>query len=141
MKILNRNNKISPQFKFPELFGVICVLFFTTFLIFESKEVGSQIFNSNLKSTQNKHFQGSKSSNQANILFAFDSIEESEPTDESSEDEIIEGGFQLYLTPEFLHNNLKCSFANFSQSLQKRTTIPFFLLHHSWKIPSVYTVS
>ncbi|MES2794678.1 MAG: hypothetical protein V4683_01865 [Bacteroidota bacterium] len=136
MKILNRNIKISPKFKFFEFLGVFCALVFTTSLFLgNGYKAAIHQTNSNPSNTQNKHFQDSRSTSKANILFAFDSIEESEPTDESSEDEIIESGFSHYFTTIFLHNNLKSSFANFSQSLQKRTKIPFFLLHHSLKIP------
>ncbi|GAB3505958.1 hypothetical protein GCM10027442_09690 [Emticicia fontis] len=68
------------------------------------------------------------------LLSILSSGEEVDPTDESTGDDTIESEFPLHIS-YFNYNFLESSFINFNLSLQKRITIPFFLLHHSWKIP------
>ena len=140
MKILNRNIKISQPF---QLLWIACGLFFITSIFVkggnynsENEKISSSFFKANQQTSQNNFFQDWRSPLQNNLLSIFFSEEESEPTDESTEDKSIESDFSLYI-PFLKYNFLKSSFANFNLSLQKRITIPFFLLHHSWKIPSI----
>lgn len=137
MKILNRNIKISQSL---HSMWIFCGLFLLTSIFVkgssfkvEKEEIKSSSFKSTQQHTNGYVFQDCSSTLPFDFLSIFNS--ESEPTDESTEEETIESDF--YLIHYFKHNFLKSSFANFNLSLQKRTTIPFFLLHHSLKIPFI----
>jgi len=122
-------------------FGMFCGVFLISAALIkgdnfnsDNERINSSFFSSNQESSLNKFFQESGATLPDNLLLIFSSIEESEPTDESGEEDAIEGHFPLHIL-SFNHNFLKCSFVSFSLSFQKRITIPFFLLHHSLKIP------
>lgn len=139
MKISNRNIKLRLPFK---ILWIFCGLFMLTSILVkgsnsnsEKEEKISATFNANQENSNKSFFQDSRPTIPYNFLSIFSSIEESEPTDESTE-ENIESDFPLHL-PAFNHNFLKSSFASFNLSFQKRINIPFFLLHHSWKIPFI----
>ncbi len=140
MKTLNRNIKISQPF---QLLWVFCGLFLITSIFLKSssfysekEEVKTSSFKVNQQHTNNSFFQDWESDLPYGFLSIFSSVEESEPTDESTGEETIESDFPSN-TSSFNHSFLKSSFANFNLSFQKRINIPFFLLHHSWKIPFI----
>ncbi len=140
MKILNRNIKISQPL---QLLWIFCGLFLLTSIFVkgsnstsEKEEITSATFKVNQHNNNNSFFQDWRSTLPYDFLSLFSAVEESEPTDESTGEETVESDFSLHL-PSFNHNFLKSSFANFNLSFQRRITIPFFLLHHSWKIPFI----
>jgi len=140
MKISNRNIKISQPV---QLFWIFCGLFLLTSIFvkgsnynFEKEKITSSFFKGNLHNTNNTVFQDWRSNLPNDFLYLFSSVEETEPTDENTKEDTIENDFPLHL-PSFNHNFLKSSFASFNLSFQRRITIPFFLLHHSWKIPFI----
>jgi hypothetical protein len=140
MKISNRNIKLRLPFK---ILWIFCGLFMLTSILVkgsnsnpEKQEKTSATFKVNQHHNNNSFFQDWRSTLPYNFLSIFSSAEESEPTDENTGEETDETDFPLHL-PAFNHNFLKSSFANFNLSFQKRINIPFFLLHHSWKIPFI----
>ncbi len=103
----------------------------------EKQRINSYGYKVNQHNTHNKFIQSSRSIHQLISLLALELLEESETNDENTEDDIVESCFQLRASISFDYTILESSFANFNLSLQKRTSIPLFLLHHSWRIPSV----
>lgn len=137
MKSMNKNMRTIRAFKFHELLWVFCVLFSTTFVFLGSNKFKSEVqksnrygFNVNQDNTPDKLIQSSRPARLHSSLLEFELVEESEPTD----DDTVAGDYPVSPTP-FGHVVLKASFEIFGLSLQKRTLIPLFLLHHSWKIP------
>ena len=140
MKILNRNSRISQPFR---LFGMVCSLFLITSIFVkgsssnaENEKTNSSFFKAYQENNQNIIFQDWESTLPYDFLSILSAEEEVDPTDESTEEDVVENGFPLYIS-RFNYSLLESSFINFSLSLQKRITIPFFLLHHSWKIPFI----
>ncbi len=136
MNLLIKNIKLSKVFKSNELLWLFCVLFSTAFVFFGNN-------NSKFEKQQNRFVTVNKShthhglgtTRPVNSLSAFDFIEESETTDDSNEDDIIEGHYSLNMLNFFTHSISGNSSVSGSLSLSKRVFIPLFLLHHSWKIP------
>ncbi|RYU95203.1 hypothetical protein [Emticicia agri] len=144
MKILNRNSIVSPLF---QLFGMVCGLFLITSIFVEgssytseNERINSSSFSTSHEHTGNIIFQDWESTLPYDFLSILSAGEEVDSSDESSEDDSTESGFPLHIS-RFNFNFLESSFINFNLSLQKRITIPFFLLHHSWKIPFSQLVS
>ena len=144
MKILSKNITTSRTFKFYEWPWVFCILLISisTLLGNNSLKPAKQRINSygykvNQHNTHNNLIQNSRPIHQFNPLLVLELLEESETNDENTEDDIVESCFQLRASISFDYTILESSFANFNLSLQKRTSIPLFLLHHSWRIPSV----
>jgi len=140
MKILNRNSRISQPFR---LFGMVCGLFLITsiFVKGSSSNTGNENLNisfikANQLDAQNIIFQDWESTIPCDFLSILSVEEEVDPTDESTGDDATESAFPLRIF-YFNYNFLESSFVSFNLSLQKRITIPFFLLHHSWKIPFI----
>lgn len=145
MKILSKNITTSRTFKFYEWPWVFCILLISisTLLGNNSLKPAKQRINSygykvNQHNTHNNLIQNSRPIHQFNPLLVLELLEESETNDENTEDDIVESCFQLRASISFDYTILESSFANFNLSLQKRTSIPLFLLHHSWRIPSVW---
>lgn len=144
MKILNRNIRISQPFR---LFGMICCLFLITSIFVkgsssntENEKTNSSFFKADQENSQNIIFQDWESTLPYDFLSILTVEEEVDPTDESTGDDATESTFPLRIF-YFNYNFLESSFVSFNLSLQKRITIPFFLLHHSWKIPFIQLVS
>jgi len=143
MKILKRNIRTNQQFKFNELLLIFNILLLITSIFskgidfkFEKEKANSCNIHVNQSNIQNKLFQVSSTNHEYKFLLIFFSPEVSETNDDDqNEKKVIESGTPLFLLPSLKYNTLISSFANFSLSLQKRINIPFFLLHHSWKIP------
>jgi hypothetical protein len=138
MKIFTRNIKIIQPF---QLFGMVCGLFLISSIFVkgsssntENEKLNSSFFKASQQNTTNRLFQDWDSTLPYDFLLILSAEEESDPTDESTEEKAIESGFPLHIS-RFNYNFLESSFVSFNLSLQKRITIPFFLLHHSWKIP------
>lgn len=138
MKILNRNIRISQPFR---LFGMVCGLFLITSIFVkgsssntENEKLNTSFIKVNQLNTQSIIFQDWESTIPYDFLSILSAEEEVDPTDESTGDESSESTFPLHIS-YFNCNFLESSFVSFNLSLQKRITIPFFLLHHSWKIP------
>ncbi len=137
MKTLNRNSRISKAFR---LFGMVSCLFLICSVFVkgsssnaENEKTNSYFFKADHQNSLNIIFQDWESTTPSDFLSIL-SAEEVDPTDESTEEKAVESGFPLHIS-RFNYNFLDSSFVNFNLSLQKRITIPFFLLHHSWKIP------
>lgn len=137
MKTLNRNSRISKAFR---LFGMVSCLFLISSIFVkgsssnaENEKINSSFFKADQENSRNIIFQDWESTAPSDFLSII-SAEEVDPTDESTEEKAVESGFPLHIS-RFNYNFLDSSFINFNLSLQKRITIPFFLLHHSWKIP------
>lgn len=144
MKILTRNIRLSQPLR---LFGMVCGLFLVTSIFvqgssftIENEKLNNSFFKANQQSANTRLFQGWGSTLPNDFLSILSVGEEADPTDESTEEKVAEGGFPLHIFC-FNYIFLESSFINFNLSLQKRITIPFFLLHHSWKIPFIYPVS
>ena len=138
MKILTRNIRLSQLFR---LFGMVCGLFLVTSIFVkgsssntENERLNISFIKANQLTSQSVIFQDWESTIPCDLLSVLSAEEEVDPTDESTGDDTTEGVFPLHIS-YFNYNFLESSFVNFSLSLQKRITIPFFLLHHSWKIP------
>ncbi len=141
MKVLNRNIKINGQFKFYELLCIFYILFSMNSLFVDGSDFRVEKENTNTcltkvnqNDTHKKFFQATGVNLHHNFLLIFNSEEKFEPSDETSEEKISEREFPLFTISSFNYNTLLSSFANFSLSLQRRITIPFYLLHHSLKI-------
>lgn len=137
---MNRNIKISQPFTVLRIF---CGFFLITSIFvkgstfyFEKTEIKSPSFKANQQNTNNSVFHDWRSSLPYDFLLILSFAEESEPTNESTGEKTVESDFPLH-TLSFNHSFSESSFAIFNLSIQKRIHIPFFLLHHSWKIPSV----
>ncbi len=140
MKILNRNIRLSQPFL---LFGMVCGLFLITSIFVkgsssnaENEKLSISFIKANQLNAQNIIFQDWESTTPCDFLSILSVEEEVDPTDESTDDDTTESAFPLHIF-YLNYNFLESSFINFSLSLQKRITIPFFLLHHSWKIPFI----
>ncbi|RFS17464.1 hypothetical protein [Emticicia sp. C21] len=138
MKILTGNIRLSQPFR---LFGMVCGLFLVTsiFVKGNSSNTGNERLNisfikANQLNSQSIIFQDWESTLPCDFLSILSAEEEVDPTDESTGDESSESDFPLHIS-YFNYNFVESSFVSFNLSLQKRITIPFFLLHHSWKIP------
>lgn len=149
MKILSKNITPSQTFKFHEWPWIFCILLLSISTLLgnnslkpEKQRINSYGYKVNQHNTHNKFIQSSRPIHQFNPLLVLELLEESETNDENTEDDIVESCFQLRASISFDYtilesSFLESSFANFNLSLQKRTAIPLFLLHHSWRIPSV----
>lgn len=140
MRTLSKNIRISRPFL---LLGMVYGLFLLTSFfvkasssITENEKLITSYVKANQQHTGNTIFQDWESTLPFDFLSVLSAGEEVDPTDESSDDKTAEGGFPLHIS-FFNYNFLESSFINFNLSLQKRITIPFFLLHHSWKIPFI----
>lgn len=136
MNLSNTNIKISQRFRFYESSWVFCVLLLTISIL-STKGVNTFFTITSQYNADNAFIQASKRAHQSTFLFAFELVEEVETSDENIKGHTTEGAYLLYTSTYFSHPILKSSFANFTLSLQKRISIPLFLLHHSWRIPSV----
>ena len=140
-KISSKNIKTAQPFKFFEwllAFGIL--LSITSFSFentdFESKnQQDSYRLKVSQENTPDTFIQNSGPTRQADVLLEFELVEESETTDDSTEDDIVEGDCPVVIPTRFGFITLESSFQILALSLQKRTLIPLFLLHHSWKIP------
>ena len=137
MKFLIKDIKLSQVFKSNELLWTFCILFSTASVFFGNNNfVFEKQYDSSgltVNKTRTHHDLGTTCP--ANSLSAFDFIEESETTDDSNEDDIIEGHYSPDTLTFFTCNIPENSLVSGSLSLSKRVFIPLFLLHHSWKIP------
>lgn len=138
MKIMTRNIRISQLLK---IFGIFCGLFLITSVFVKGSSANTEkIPGVSVSINQDNTGDCVSQDREADLPYDFLSIlsagEEADPTDESTGDENAESAFPLHIS-YFNYNFLESSFVNFNLSLQKRITIPFFLLHHSWKIPFV----
>lgn len=138
MKILNRNIKISRTLK---ISGIFCSLFLIASIFvkgssasYEHERLNSSFVKASQYNNSSIIFQDWESTIPCDFLSILSVEEEVDPTDESTGDDTTESAFPLHIF-YFNYNFLESSFVNFNLSLQKRITIPFFLLHHSWKIP------
>lgn len=138
MKTFNRNSTISWAFL---LLGMFCGLLLITSVFIKGntlnsgdERISNSFFASNQENSLNKLFQEPGATLPDNILLIFGSIEESEQTDDTAGEDTINSSLPLH-TLSLSHNFFKSSFVSFSLSFHKRITIPFFLLHHSLKIP------
>ena len=144
MKTMNINSMISQAFK---VLGILCGLFFISSIFFqgssfpaENERLNDFSFSASQQHTTSIIFQDWESTLPYDFLSILSAGEEVDSSDEDSEDDSTESGFPLHIS-RFNFNFLESSFINFNLSLQKRITIPFFLLHHSWKIPFGQVVS
>ncbi len=137
MNLLIKNIKTSQAFKFKELLWVFCVLFSTASILLRNTDFKFEKQQDNLGFKLNKNYshQNFKTTLPANPLSDFDFIEESETTDDSNEDDIIEGHYSPNTQTFFTYNISQNSSVSYSLYLHKRVFILLFLLHHSWKIP------
>lgn len=138
MKIMTRNIRISQLLK---IFGIFCGLFLITSVFVKGSSSNAEkipgfSFYVNQDNIGNCISQDWEATLPYDFLSILSAGEEADPTDESTGDENTEGDFPLHIS-YFNYNFLESSFINFNLSLQKRITIPFFLLHHSWKIPFI----
>jgi hypothetical protein len=136
MKIMNRNIRISQLHK---ILWIFCGLFLITSIFVKGSSADSEkiqgfSFSTSQHNTTNSVSQDWETNFPCDFLSILIAEEEVDPTDESTGDETIESAFPLHIF-HFNYNFLESSFINFNLSLQKRISIPFFLLHHSWKIP------
>lgn len=137
MNLLNKNIKLNQAFKLNELLWIFCVLFSTASIFLGNNNFKSEKQQDSFSLTVNKshtHYDLG-TTRPTNPLSAFDFIEESETTDDSDEDDLIEDHYSLNTLTFLTYNNAKNSSVNGSLSLSKRVFIPLFILHHSWKIP------
>ncbi len=137
MNRLNKHIKISQAFKSNELLWIFCVLFSTASIFLGSNNFKFEKQHDSSGLTVNKihtHYD-LNTTRPTNPLSAFDFIEESETTDDSNEDDIIEGHCLPNTLTSLNHNISENSSVNYSLSLSKRVFIPLFILYHSWKIP------
>ena len=144
MKTLSRNSIISQAFK---VLGILCGVFFISSIFVkgssfnaENEILKSSSFSASQHHSANIIFQDWESTLPYDFLSILSVGEEVDPTDESTGDDSVESGFPLHIS-RFNYNFVESSFINFNLSLQKRIRIPFFLLHHSWKIPFIKSVS
>ncbi|MBA4850292.1 hypothetical protein [Emticicia sp. BO119] len=135
---MNRNIGMGQPYK---MFGIFCGLFLITSIFVkgstsnaENEKRNSFFLKANQQTTNNIIFQDWESTIPYDFLSILSSGEEVDPTDETTEEKTSESGFPLLIS-RFYYDFIESSFINFNLSLQKRITIPFFLLHHSWKIP------
>lgn len=137
MNLIIKNIKLNKAFKSNELLWIFCVLFSTASIFFGNNnfkfEKQQDSFGLTVNKSRTHHDLGT--TRPTNPLSAFDFIEESETTDYSNEDDIIEEHYSLNTLTFFTYNISKNSSVSGSLSLCKRVFIPLFLLHHSWKIP------
>ena len=137
MNLIIKNIKLNKAFKSNELLWIFCVLFSTASIFFGNNnfkfEKQQDSFGLTVNKSRTHHDLGT--TRPTNPLSAFDFIEESETTDDSNEDDIIEGHYSLNTLTFFTYNIFENSSVSGSLSLSKRVFIPLFLLHHSWKIP------
>lgn len=145
MKILNKNIDINRRFNIFELPSLFCILLIG-FFVFSQKHNSSYGIQkaetySIVSNQHNADFAFLSPASPAtsdylpNYLF-FSSLEE-ESKFEDSEEETLAIGHSLQLATFFNYNVLLVSFSRFSEFLQKRTIVPYFILHHSLKIPSL----
>ena len=144
MKTLSINSIISQAFK---VLAILCGLFVISSIFVqgsnnttENERLNSSSFRASQQHNGNIIFQDWESTLPYDFLSILSVGEEVDPTDESSGDDSTESGFPLHIS-RFNYNFIESSFINFNLSLQKRIRIPFFLLHHSWKIPFIKSVS
>lgn len=137
MNLLNKYIKLSQAFKSNELLLVFCVLFSTASIFLGNNNFKPEKQQDSFGLTVNKshtHYNFG-TTRPTNPLSAFDFIEESETTDDSNEDDIIEGDYSPNTQTFFTYNNAENSSVSYHLSHSKRVFIPLFLLYHSWKIP------
>jgi len=139
MNLLIKNIKLSQVFKSNELLWIFCVLFLAASFFFGNNNFKFEKQQDSFGFTVNKshtHYDLG-TTRPTNPLSAFYFIEESETTDtdDSNEDDIIEGHYSSNTLTFLTHNISKNSSVSGSLSPSKRVFIPLFLLHHSWKIP------
>jgi hypothetical protein len=122
---------------------MVCGLFLITSIFVkgsssntENETLNSSFIQANQKTSQNVIFQDWESTLPYDFLSILSVEEEVDPTDEHIEDDTTESAFPLHIF-YFNYSFLESSYVSFNLSLQKRITIPFFLLHHSWKIPFI----
>ncbi len=144
MHKFNRNSNKKSRFKFFELLGLFCFLFLLFAFSFKNQTFNfskQKIENdlSFLKSQHSTYIHSSATNavHQSEALYDICLEEESEFENESVEEEPTIGFSTKTLSRLFNFYISRSSFANFSHCLQKRVVLPFFILHHSWKIPSV----
>lgn len=136
MNLLNKHIKLSKAFKSNELLWIFFVLFSTASIFLGSNNFKFEKQQDSFGLAVNKihtHYDLG-TTHPTNPLSAFDFIEESETTDDSNEDDIIEGHYSLNTLIFLTYIISENSFVNYILSLRKRVFIPLFILHHSWKI-------
>ena len=141
MKISNRNIKMRQS---QQIIGIICgVILFTSIFITgsnynsEKEEIASATLKVNQQNINNRFFLDWRLTIPYNCLSVLITEEESEPTDERLGEETGKSNLLLH-KPPFYNDFFKSMFINFNLSFQRRIRIPFFLLHHSWKIHLSY---
>lgn len=137
MNIPNKNIEVSKAFKLRELLLVFCVLCSTASVFLGNTAIRFEKQQDSFSQTVNKKTTHCNwgTTRTTNSLSDFDLIEESETTDDSNEDDSIEGYYSPNTQIFFTYNNAKNLSVSGSLSFSKRVFIPLFLLHHSWKIP------
>ncbi len=143
MKILKTHIDSYKSLGFFKWLGFCCVFLTSATLFFTSSNLNYLIFQhgGNYTSSTNalpKHSASlhSYTHEEAGILLTFSSVEETEPSDETSEDKDIQSCFALRSKLLYKPIFSLSSFASFNLSLQKRSKVPLFLLQHSLKIPN-----
>ena len=137
----SKNIKTAQPFKFFEWLLAFCVLLSISSFSVENTgfksdtQQDSYSLKTSPGNTPETFIQNSGPLRHTNALLEFELVEELEPTDDSTEDDSVESGYQTVIPTPLGFSTLDSSFEIFAVSLQKRTLIPLFLLHHSWKIP------